>query len=66
MAKARVCDRCGITVTDYFYDFVSYKITIPNNSRYETNDIKNFELCKDCMEELKIFIETTHKNRNLG
>ena len=65
MAKARVCDKCGATVTDYYYDFVTYKITIPNNSRYDTNDIKNFELCTDCMKELKNFIETAHKNRSL-
>ena len=57
MAKARVCDRCGIIVTDYFYDFTIYKNRIQNESRFDTTDINDFELCPDCMKELKTFIE---------
>lgn len=64
MAKARVCDRCGVTVTDYFYDFTIYKDNIqPNNNR---SSIQSYELCSDCMNELKTFIETSHKNESFG
>lgn len=57
MAKARVCDRCGITVTDYFYGFAVYKNIIQDGSRFDTTDINDFELCPDCMKALKTFIE---------
>ena len=63
MAKARICDRCGTTVTDYFYDFTIYKAKIQNGNRYDTQDINDFELCTDCMKELKIFIETAHEKK---
>lgn len=59
MAKARVCDRCGITVTtDYVYDFRTFKVDVQNSNCYETRDIKDFELCTDCMKKLKKFIGT--------
>lgn len=61
MAKARLCDRCGTTVTDYFYSFAIYKVYVQNNNRYDTHDIKYFELCTDCLKELKNFIETPHE-----
>lgn len=64
MAKARVCDRCGVTVTDYFYDFTIYKADIQQNNNCIS--IQDYELCTDCINELKTFIENSHKNDSFG
>lgn len=60
MALARVCDRCGKTATKYFYGISVEKYSfkkIGHKDCINGSDRRCYELCPECMDTFKIFIQ---------